>query len=68
MKSKEGLIPTALGVAVTATGLISREHIPNELACGIIGFGLAHIVLGSIDLFQHKDDENNNGTLYTFSD
>ena len=66
MHTKEGLIPTALGIAVTTTGLIAKKHISKELAWGIIGFGLAHIVLGSIDLVQHKDDGNNK-TLYTFS-
>ena len=68
MQTKEGLIPTALGIAVTTTGLLAKKHVSKELAWGIIGFGLAHIVLGSIDLIQPKDnDKDNNKTLYTFS-
>lgn len=48
---KEGVIPTILGTAVTITGIVLLPTIPM-LAAGIIGFGLAHIVLGGIDLIQ----------------
>lgn len=58
---REGLIPTILGTAVTATGLAMRAKDMKErgmsktdtqvaIGAGIIGFGLAHIVLGAIDL------------------
>lgn len=57
MDTREGLIPTILGAAVTTTGLAMKNKVPSTLAGGVIGFGLAHIVLGSIDLIQHKDDE-----------
>jgi hypothetical protein len=57
--AREGLIPTILGTAVTATGMalkkrnsMSRRGVTPMLAAGIIGFGLAHVVLGSIDLIQ----------------
>jgi hypothetical protein len=60
---REGLIPTVLGTAVTATGLAMRGYDMKKngmqkrdtvvaLSAGILGFGLAHVVLGSIDLIQ----------------
>ncbi len=60
---REGLIPTILGSAVTATGLamrgvdmkkrgMSKRDTTVAIGAGIIGFGLAHVVLGSIDLVQ----------------
>lgn len=53
MAIREGLIPTVLGTAVTATGLALRMSNP-KVGWGIAGFGLAHIVLGTIDLVEHK--------------
>ena len=53
MKTREGLVPTVLGTVVTATGLALRPVAPF-LSWGIAGFGLAHIVLGSIDLVEHR--------------
>lgn len=55
MEIREGLIPTVLGTAVTATGAMmkSRDAAPM-IAAGIVGFGLAHIVLGAIDMVQHN--------------
>lgn len=52
-KVREGLIPTVLGTAVTATGIAVRAAAP-AVGWGIAGFGLAHIVLGAIDLFEHR--------------
>ena len=65
MKIREGLIPTALGTAVTTAGAVwdgmemkRRRNHSNDLrpmiAAGIVGFGLAHVVLGSIDLVKHR--------------
>lgn len=60
---KEGLIPTALGTAVTlgATTLrarnrknIRRKDIAPMAETALIGFGLAHIVLGAIDLWDNR--------------
>ncbi len=60
---REGLIPTLLGTGVTATGVAlgrmnmkrsNTTHFMPMLAAGVIGFGLAHIVLGSIDLFEGR--------------
>lgn len=50
---REGLIPTVLGVAVTAGGLLALGAFPVT-AAGVTGFGLAHIVLGGIDLATHR--------------
>lgn len=50
---REGLVPTVLGTAVTATGAALRGKYPMA-ATAAIGFGVAHIVLGAIDLAQHR--------------
>jgi formate/nitrite transporter FocA (FNT family) len=56
---REGLIPAILGTAVVATGISLERKIMRKsqmvqllpmITAGVIGFGLAHIVLGSIDL------------------
>lgn len=52
MHIKEGMIPTALGTAVTIGGLMSTKYLPKKVSWGIVGFGLAHIVLGGIDMFE----------------
>jgi hypothetical protein len=55
MKVYEGTIPAALGAVVTGVGAaMAAKHIAPKAASGIVGFGAAHIVLGAIDLFQHK--------------
>lgn len=56
MNTREGLIPTTLGTAVTATGyLLKQKRGSNKMVANtVFGFGLAHIVLGSIDLIQNK--------------
>ena len=55
-KIREGLIPTILGSAVTATGfaLKQKNGANNMIANTVFGFGLAHIVLGAIDLVEHR--------------
>lgn len=52
-KVREGLVPTVLGTAVTVAGIAAFSASPVA-AAGIAGFGLAHIVLGGIDLVTHK--------------
>jgi hypothetical protein len=63
--AREGLIPTLLGTAVTASGIamkmpginkrgMQKQAMSSAIATGIIGFGLAHVVLGSIDLLQGR--------------
>jgi len=53
---REGLIPTILGSAVTAAGYVMKQkHGSNKMVANtIFGFGLAHIVLGAIDLVEHR--------------
>lgn len=59
---RNGMIPTLLGTAVTgATIYMSGQdvmkkskrkgNIETMVATGILGFGLAHVLLGSIDMF-----------------
>lgn len=63
---REGLVPTVLGTAVTAVGVamrgrdmkkrhMSRNDFKVAIEAGIIGVGLAHVVLGAIDLFTDND-------------
>ena len=57
MRIQEGLIPTVLGAIVSGTGAtMTRKRIKPMIAAGILGFGLAHIILGSIDIAQHRHD------------
>ena len=59
MNTREGVIPTALGTVVTVVGtaLVTKKIAP-KLAAGILGFGLAHVVLGTIDLAEHKHQKH----------
>lgn len=56
MSVREGLIPTILGTAVTAAGYaMTKSPAGNRrYANTVLGFGLAHIVLGAIDLVEHR--------------
>ena len=57
---REGLIPTILGTVVTAAGAtlsrnnIKRKNVIPLIEAGVVGFGLAHVVLGAIDLVEHR--------------
>lgn len=62
-KIKEGIIPAALGTAVTAGAVaarfidmkhhkMSKRELVPMIETAVLGFGLAHVVLGAIDLFQ----------------
>jgi len=55
MQTREGLIPTVLGTAVTTSGIAMKKVLPSPLAWGLVGFGLAHVVLGTIDLIEHRN-------------
>jgi hypothetical protein len=58
MHIKEGLIPTVVGTCVTATGLALRNsNVPASYRNGIIGFGLAHVVLGSMGMISENDHQ-----------
>ncbi|MEI7026140.1 asparagine synthase [Paenibacillus sp. y28] len=50
---REGLVPAVLGTAVTASGVFLKEKLP-AVGWGVVGFGLAHVVLGAIDLVEHR--------------
>ena len=52
-KIREGLVPTVLGTAVTAIGLAAYNK-KSVAGAAVAGFGLAHVVLGGIDLATHK--------------
>ncbi|WP_102275008.1 asparagine synthase [Cytobacillus massiliigabonensis] len=56
MNIREGLIPTALGSAVTAAGYAMKQQRRSNkmIANTVFGFGLAHILLGVIDLVEHR--------------
>ncbi|MDR7073019.1 asparagine synthase [Fictibacillus barbaricus] len=56
MNIREGLIPATLGTAVTATGYALKQTRGTNkmLANTLFGFGLAHVVLGVIDLVEHR--------------
>ncbi|HEY8892133.1 MAG TPA: asparagine synthase [Clostridium sp.] len=57
---REGLIPTLLGTVVTAAGAsfsknnMKKKNVLPMIESGVVGFGLAHIILGAIDLVEHK--------------
>ena len=57
LEIREGLIPTVLGTAVTATGYALKQSRKSNkmIANTVFGFGLAHVVLGVIDLVEHRD-------------
>ncbi|MNI01940.1 hypothetical protein D3C73_548000 [compost metagenome] len=54
---REGLIPTVLGTAVTATGWALQGSKYKTAATAVMGFGLAHVVLGAIDLVEHRNQQ-----------
>lgn len=57
---REGLIPTILGTVVTATGAtfsrnnMKKKYMVPMVEAAVIGFGLAHVILGAIDLVEHR--------------
>jgi hypothetical protein len=56
MEIHEGTIPAALGTVVTGVGAaMAIKKVAPKIAAGIVGFGAAHIVLGAIDLAEHKN-------------
>jgi len=64
MRIKEGVIPTVLGTVVTAGAAalrakdmrsmkMNKKNMIPMAETALLGFGLAHIVLGAIDLMQN---------------
>lgn len=62
---RQGTIPMILGTIVTAGGIAMRvpdvkkngmdkEEILPMVATGLIGYGLAHIILGGMDIIQDR--------------
>jgi ABC-type transport system involved in cytochrome c biogenesis permease subunit len=51
---REGLIPAVLGTVVSASGATMMNSKYKLVGIGILGFGLAHIILGAIDLVEHR--------------
>jgi len=51
---REGLIPTVLGTVVTASGCTILRSKYKLAGIGILGFGIAHVILGAIDLVEHR--------------
>lgn len=60
---REGLIPTLLGSSVLAAGTMIRgmdmekhgmhkRDVLPMIGAGLVGFGLAHVILGTKDLVQ----------------
>lgn len=60
---RPGLVPTILGTAVTGYALTKsvpdmrkrgfrKKKMDSLVTNGLLGFGLAHMVLGGIDLFR----------------
>ncbi|HZK85770.1 MAG TPA: asparagine synthase [Desulfosporosinus sp.] len=54
MAIREGAIPVVLGTVVTGIGATVVSS--PVIAAGVIGVGAAHIVLGAIDLVEHKGE------------
>lgn len=59
----KGIIPALVGTALTGATLYrsgedvynkgkKKRHMGTMIASGLIGFGLAHVVLGSIDMVK----------------
>lgn len=62
---KKGIVTTALGTAVTAGAVafraadirnrgIRRKDVLPRVETAVLGFGLAHIVLGTIDMLRYR--------------
>jgi hypothetical protein len=47
-KNTTGLVLTGLGAAVTGIGAV----VGGAIGAGITGFGVAHVVLGTLDMFR----------------
>lgn len=66
---REGVIPVIAGTVVTSIGSVIRgtemvksgmrkRDLMPMVSAGLVGFGLAHIVLGAIDLNQNRHKRN----------
>ncbi|MGI6606174.1 MAG: hypothetical protein ACOX2X_03910 [Peptococcia bacterium] len=48
MKKTTSLVLTGLGATVTGIGAL----VGGRMGAGLTGFGLAHVVLGTLDMFR----------------
>jgi len=48
MKKTNSLVLTGLGATVTGIGAL----VGGRMGAGLTGFGLAHVVLGTLDMFR----------------
>lgn len=55
MQINSGMVKAAAGLAITATGIMIRKSEAKCISSGLIGFGLASIILGSVDLCCEYD-------------
>lgn len=51
---REGMIPAVLGTVVSASAAALMKSRYKSVATGVLGFGLAHIILGAIDLVERR--------------
>lgn len=58
MHIKQGLVPTIVGTAVAAAGYALKDSIPKPYSGGMVGFGLANIVMGSADMISSMNSPN----------
>lgn len=57
---RDGIIPTVVGTVVTATGFaLKNTDLPDSYKNGIIGFGLAHIAMGSAEMLTQNMQRSN---------
>jgi hypothetical protein len=71
MHIKQGLVPTILGTAVAAAGFALKDTIPKPYSGGMVGFGIANIVMGSAGMIgsmnsSHKLSNQFEKVLNTF--
>ncbi|HEX6971894.1 MAG TPA: hypothetical protein VF234_06725 [Limnochordia bacterium] len=57
MSSTTSWIVTGLGVLVSGIGY---SLIPSRFGYGVLGFGLAHVVLGALDFLRTGGDKVSN--------
>ena len=53
MAVRKGKISTGTIVTGAGVAMLAMEVVPM-VAAGVVGFGLAHIVLGTMDMTQNK--------------
>jgi len=60
VEMRNGMIPTVVGTVVTVTGFALRNsNIPDSYKNGLIGFGLAHIAMGSAEMLTENIQRSN---------